>query len=278
VVVAKIAGEYGIIAKALSGESRKKPPTDLVTYEAILRYYEFNASFSEETFFRAFEALRLASEREPDCGLIWSMLARIYSLNYSLELFDLETPLEEATSFAERGVGLDPANQRVRLIRAFVLLINNEVSAGLAECNRALALNPNSLIFLENIGYVLTLLGDWERGPALIRNAIKFNPYYSIISHYALWVDWIHQGDYQKAYLETQNFRTPLLFWDSLLKAATFGLLGRHEEGKLAVETLLKLKPDFPTRGQVLIQNYIKFEEIVLRVIDGLRRVGLNLD
>jgi len=278
VVVAKIAGEYGIIAKALSGESRKRPPTDLATYEAILRYYEFNASFSEETFFRAYEALRLASEREPDCGMVWSLLGRLYAVNYSLELFDLETPLAEAFSFAERGVQLDPANQRARLIRAFVLLINNDVSAGLAECNQALVLNPNSLIFLENIGYMLTLLGDWERGPALIRKAIKLNPYYSVFVHYALWVDWVQQGDDQEAYLETQNFRTPLLFWDSLLKAATFGLLGRHEEGKLATETLLKLKPDFPTRGQVLIQHYIKFEEIVARIVEGLKKVGLSLD
>jgi len=278
VVVAKIAGEYGIIAKALSGESRKRPPTDLATHEAILRYYEFNASFSEETFFRAYEALRLASDREPDCGMVWSLLARLYAANYSLELFDIETPLEMATSFAERGVGLDPANQRVRLIRAFVLLINNDVSAGLAECNQALALNPNSLIFLENIGYLLTLLGDWERGPTLIRKAMRLNPYYSVIAHYALWVDWVRQGDYQEAFLETQNFRTPLLFWDSLLKAATFGLLGRHEEGKLDAETLLKLKPDFPIRGQVLIQHYIKFEEIVARVVEGLEKVGLHLD
>ena len=278
VVAAKIASEHGIIARAVSLESKNKPPTRLETYEAMLRYYEFNLNFCAKTFFSAYEALRLVSEKEPDCGLIWSMLARIYSLNYSLELFDPETPLEEATSFAERGVRLDPANQRVRLIRAFVLLINNQVSAGLAECNRALALNPNSLIFLENIGYVLTLLGDWERGPALIRNTIKFNPYHSIIARYALWVDWIRQGNYHQAYLETQNFRTPLLFWDSLLKAATFGLLGRHEEGKLAVETLLKLKPDFPTRGQVLIQHYIKFEEIVERVIDGLSKVGLKIE
>ena len=278
VVVAKIAGEYGIIAKSLSGESKKRPPTDLATYEAILRYYEFNASFSEETFSRAYEALRLASEREPDCGMVWSLLARLYAGNYSLELFDLETPLAEAFSFAERGVQLDPANQRARLIRAYVLLFRNEISAGLAECNRALALNPNSLIFLENIGYMMTLLGDWECGPTLIRKAIEFNPYYSVIAHYALWVDWVRQGDYQEAYLETQNFRTPLLFWDSLLKAATFGLLGRHEEGKLAAETLLKLKPDFPTRGQVLIQHYIKFEEIVARVFDGLGKVGLDLD
>ena len=39
------------------------------------------------------------------------MLARLYSLNYRLELFDLETPIEKAATFAERGLKLDPTNQ-----------------------------------------------------------------------------------------------------------------------------------------------------------------------
>jgi acyl-coenzyme A synthetase/AMP-(fatty) acid ligase len=68
------------------------------------------------------------------------MLARLYSLNYSLELFDLETPLEKAAAFAEKGVALEPDNQRTRLIMAFILLFKNELSAGLAEVDRALAI------------------------------------------------------------------------------------------------------------------------------------------
>jgi adenylate cyclase len=64
-------------------------------------------------------------------------------------------------------------------------------------------------------------------------------------------VNWICQGDCEKAYIETLNLRTPLLFWDPLIKAATLGLTGRIEEGKKAGEDLLKLKPDFHSRGKV---------------------------
>ena len=277
VIAVKIAGEYGIISKNLSIESKNIPPSDLKTYEAILRYYEFNMVFSGDTFLHALEALKIASVNEPECGLVWAMLGRLYATNYSLELMNLVTPLEEAIGFAEKGVYLNPDNQRTRLILAFARLFSNEVSAGLAEVERALALNPNSLLFIENIGYLLTLFGDWERGPALIRKAIKLNPYYNITVHYALWVDWVRQEKYQQAYLETLNFRKPMLFWDPLIKAATFGLLGRYEEGKRAAEKLIKLKPDFPSRGRVLIKHYIKFEDIVERTIDGLAKVGLKI-
>lgn len=277
-IAGKISSEYGIIAKTLSPESKKHLPSTLKTYEAMLRYYDFNAHFTAETFFDAFEALRHASCKEPDCGLVWSMLARLYAVNYSLELFDLETPLEKAVSFAEKGVQLEPANQRTRLIMAFIRLFENEITAGLAETDRALALNPNSLINLENIGYLLTLCGDWQRGPALIRKAINANPYYSSIVHHTLWLDWVRQKDDPQAYHETLHFRTPMLFWDPLMKAAVLGLLGKTKEGQHAVDTLLKLKPDFAKRGRVLIKHYIKFDDIFDRLLEGLSKAGLSIE
>jgi adenylate cyclase len=280
-VANRIAGiiscEYGIIAKVVSQESKLHPPSTLKAYEAMLRYYEFNAHFSAETFFDAFEALKHASRKEPDCGLVWSMLARLYASNYSLELFDLETPLEKAVLFAERGVKLEPANQRARLIMAFVRLFENKMSAGLVETDRAMALNPNSIIFLENIGYLLTLFGDWQRGPALIRKAIEANPYYSSNVHHTLWVDWVRQKDYAQAYHETLNFRMPLLFWEPLMKAAVCGLLGKTSEGEHSVKALLKLKPEFPKCGRVLIGHYIKFDDILARVIQGLNKAGIDV-
>jgi hypothetical protein len=88
-------------------------------------------------------------------------------------------------------------------------------------------------------------------------------------------LDWVPQRDYPQAYHETPSFRTPLLFWDPLLRAAILGFLGRIEEGNQAKEDLLKCKPDFPARGRVLIEHYIKFEDIVAKVIQGLKKVGI---
>jgi adenylate cyclase len=91
-------------------------------------------------------------------------------------------------------------------------------------------------------------------------------------------LNWFRQKEYERAYQETLNFRMTGNFWEPLAQAATFGQLGRYEEGKRAVENLLKLKPDFSSRGRVLIEYYIKFEEIVERIIDGLSKVGLKIE
>lgn len=276
-VAGKISCEDGIISRTLYFESRNKPPADLKTYEAILRYYEYDQTLTPENFSRAMEALTLAADNEPEAGQVKTMLGRLYANIYSLELSGFETALEKAIAFAEKGVQLNPDNQRARAVLSFVRMIGNEIPGAIAEAERALALNPSSLLFLDSIGYLMTLLGEWERGTALIRKAIDLNPYYKPVVHYALWVDCLRQQKYEGAHLETQRFIRPSIFWDPLAKAATLGQLGRYEEGKQFVKTLLKLRPDFPNRGRILIKHYIKFADIVERVIDGLARVGLEI-
>ncbi len=274
---AKIGSECGIIARTVGRESKDTPATQLKTYQAILRYHDFSANFTQDTFERALEALQLAIDIEPQRGLVWAMLARLYGNNYSLELFDRFMPMGDAVAFAQKGARLEPESQLVRLILAYILMFENNLKEGIAEVDRAILLNPNALLHMENCGYLLTLLGDWQRGTALINKAIEQNPFYNIIVHHALWVDWVRRKEYRMAYMETLNFRTPNLFWEPLMKAAGFGLLGKIDEGRQAAKDLLRLKPDFPSRGLVLIRYYIKFNEIVVRIVKGLQNVGVDL-
>jgi adenylate cyclase len=278
VIAAKIAGERGVISRALSIDADRRKPSELKTYEAILRYYQYDWTLDPVNFSSALQALEHAVRIEPECGQLWSMLARLYGNAYSLDVSGFETALEKALAFAEKGARLTPDNQRARAILALVRMFANELPAARADIEKALALSPNSLFMLDGISYLMTLLGDWERGPALIRKVISLNPFYNPVVHYALWEDCLRREDYEGAYAETMSLRRPAVFWYPRAKAATLGHLGREDEGKKAVEDLLKLKPDFPSRGRVLIGHYIKFEEILDRVIEGLSKSGLILE
>jgi adenylate cyclase len=276
-VAAKIAGEHGVLARTLYNKASNKHSSTLTAYEAILCFYEHEQRQTPETFMRALEALEHASVNNPNCGQIWTMLGRLYGMIYALELPGFETAKDKAVRYAERGVQLDPENQRSRSILAYIRMLCDEITAAREEIERAYAMNPNSLFILDGIAYVMTLLGEWERGPALIRRAIERNPYYKPVVHYALWLDYFRQEKYPEAHLETLHLRMPTFFWESLVKATTYAHLGKYKEGKQAVNELLKYKPDFPSRGRTLIKHYIKFDDIVDRVIKGLHKVGLNI-
>jgi len=277
IIAAKIAQEYGLISQTLSLESQNKLPAEMDTYEALLKFYKHEITFTSETLKDALAALEEAAVREPECSQVWTCLGLLYWQNYTLESIERQTPIEKAIEFAEKGVRLNPSNQRARVALAVARLLNNQLKEGLVEAKNALALNPNSLIFMDVIGHVLAPLGEWNLGTGLIKKAIKLNPYHRPYVYHTLCAEWLRKKEYERAYLETLNFGIPLVFWDPLFQASTLGHLGRTDEGSRFVEALLTIKPNFPDRGRTLIKHWVKTDELFECIIDGLKKSGLEI-
>jgi len=278
-ITAHIASAHGVIFRALSPRSEQRPGRLLTSYQSILKGYTYHQKVDAASYREAYEALQNAHLEDPDCGLVCTMLALMYVDNISMEFFDVrQTPLEEAARLARDGVRLEPRNQLSRIMLARVCHLEGELDAGIAEADAALALNPDSLLFMDAIGYMLSMLGDWDRGEALIREAIRRNPYYRVFVHYATWLNAFRRAEYERALAETRYLPGVASFWDPLSRAATLGQLGRHEESRAAIRELLALKPGFPERGRVLIGRYVKPPELQQRIIDGLAAGGLDLD
>lgn len=278
IIAAKISGDFGIISRLVTSESRHKPSTKLSTYEAILRCYEYEQNISPDSFTRSMEALNIAAEKDPNCGRIWASLSFHFGTIYNLDIPGFEKPLEKAVEYAEKAALLDPHCQRAIGTLALIRFYSDELAIAIDEVYRAIDLNPNSLFVLDGLAYILILSGDWDHGAAIAQKVIKANPFHRAVLHDALWVNYLRLGSYNYAYHEAMHGRRPWLFWDPLIKASTLGLLGNEPEGQKYAEKLLKLRPDFPVNGRKLIQRYVKFEEIAGRIEQGLEQVGVQLD
>jgi adenylate cyclase len=274
----RVAGGNAVIPRHLSGLCRNKVVPDLTTYEAMLRYWEYYTLRTRQSYVRAIGALEHAVAHEPSCGQAWSMLASLYADNYCLEIVDLPTTLEKAAAFAEKGVSLDPTNRCARMILAYVRFVEDKLQEARHEAKTAYRLCPNSLMVLDIIGWVMALAGEWKRGENYIKKAMQLNPYHRPWVRHALLLNWFKEEDYEKAYQESLHFMMPESHWDQLLKASACGHLGRIEEGQACVRALLALKPDFAQRGRILIGRYVKFEDIVDRIIEGLGKLGMNIE
>jgi len=277
-IAAQIAGEFGVITRTTSQQLGSRL-TDLTTYEAILKGYAYHQSTSPAAYVQAFEALQQVRAREPECGLVCTMLALLYMDNIALEFFELDrTPLDEAVHLAREGALAMPDSQFSRLVLAWGHSLENRLDLALSEAEAALALRPESLLFMDAIGYLMLLLGEWERGEQLVRKAIDQNPYFAVYARYGLWLNAIRQQDYARALEETEITIEIGDFWGPLSRAATLGLLGRSAEGRDAVQQLLLMKPGFRERGRLLIGHYVKFPEIVDQIVEGLALAGLDID
>jgi adenylate cyclase len=274
---ATLAEEHGILASHLRGDSSQRPSTKANAYEAILRYHHFELTHEPQAYVDAFTALRQAVDSNPDCALCWSYLARLGGTHWSLGIPGEIIPIEDSIAAARRGSTLSPTDVRCRLVLAYVLLLGDQVDEARAEADAALELSGMSTFLLDGIGYVLTLSGDWERGPELIRKAVQVNPFPRRACYCALWVDALRRDDPAEALAAARKSWPESYFWTPLMQAVALVDADRLKEAANSIEQLLQITPDFPQRAHWLITRYVKFDDLVRRIEDALVTAGLEL-
>jgi len=276
-VVTAVGSEYGIIARRLAAESRKKRPAELSTYEAMLRYYSYQIAPSPAASAACFEALGAAVVREPDYGPAWSALATLHCQMYIFDVPGLDDPLATGLAHAQRGVYLEPGRQLSRLILAYASLLADDLDTYSSEAETALSLNPNNPYAAGATGYMNVLAGEFERGCRLIDRAKAISPVRPHWFRHGYYFAQFGRGDYQGAFdaLTPVGVADP---WEPALYSAALGKLGRAEEASSTNAALRAWKPDFGRRAHELIQRAIKSPELVDDFMDGLRSAGALQD
>lgn len=274
-VVGSIASEYGVMARRLSAESRKKPPAELETYEAMLRYYSHQTAPTPETARACFDALGCAAATEPDYGPVWSALATLYCQMYTFDVSGFDDALENALEHARKGVFLEPGSQLGRLILAYASYLADDSQSFHEESQNALALNANSPYTVGAIGYFHVLRGEVERGLPLLDRAIAANPCHPAWFHSGHVINLLIQREYETALAETRTHLPFMSFWDDVMLAAVLGRLGRIDEARPHVDRVIDHKPDFAGRARELFRRSLKIDAVVDDLTDGLRTAGL---
>lgn len=274
-VVTAIGSEYGIIARRLSSESRKKAPAELDTYEAMLRYYTHQIHPSPESSRTCFVALQRAVEREPEYGPAWSALATLHCQMYTFDTPGFDDPLGTALRFARRGVFLEPGSQLARLILAYASYLAEDPVTFHQEIETALTLNPNSPYTVGTAGYFHVMQGDFERGLPLLDRAIAVNPCHPEWFHAGYVIHDLCRHDFERALQELQQHRPFLTFWLDVAYAAVLALLDRLDEARSHLAKVEEQKPDFAARARELLRRTVKIDALVEQILEALSLAGL---
>lgn len=278
IIAARIGAEQGVIVRMLARENQVRSGAVPDATGAILRCHHFLLSRQVAELAPALQALQQVTAREPGISVAWSCLARLHLMSHSCELSDAATSIELAIDSASRAVLLDPASARARCVLAAALLVKGELQAALNELEQVLLFNSRSLAYREIVGWLMALAGDWGRGMALLRDAAKRNPFCLPHVKHGLWADYLRRDEFASAYGAAIECEDSGFFWRELMIASSLGLLGRVSEARASATELLRAKPQFPQRGRILIDHYIKLPELRERIIAGLRNAGLILN
>ncbi len=207
------------------------------------------------------------------------MLSRLWSAHFSHELSGKPEGIDRALECGYKAVALRPDDPSARASLAYALLLDGQIEACCEQAARVLEKNPHTLFFMDAIGYLLTLSGDWDRGSQLSLLSIQLNPYPRSVVHCGLWLDAIRREDDEAALSHANNFHTGGTFWKPLMRLTAGVLSGQSDQDEISgqADALLAEKPNFASDGRRLIRHYVKFPDIRSRIEAGLRGAGIFL-
>jgi adenylate cyclase len=280
-VSAIIANNYGLIAQADLEKAQGRPPKSFDAYDCVLRYYHYQRTVDQQEHAKIRACLERAVELDPDYADAWAVLANIYAQEYRFGYNprpELGDPHGRALTAAYRAVELEPRNPTAQMILANVLFDRHDLEGFRATGKRAIDLNPNDPDLLAHYGMRLTYTGEWQRGVALVTQAIALNPahpqwYLNPLTYYHY-----ETGDYGQALMDSQRQEDSGQIWWLLFRAMILGQLGRSEEAQPVIEAALTRKPDVCERFFDMARTWNIPDPQIKHMADGLRKAGLAIE
>ncbi|MDL2718906.1 MAG: protein kinase [Acidobacteriota bacterium] len=273
-IVSTCADSFGVLARSISDAVREKDSAELTPYEALMRFFGYHHRLTPVGHAEAREALERAVQRAPANADCWAVLSWVYSHEHAHGFNARPGSLDRALAAARRAVDLAPSSHLAHQALAVVLFFRKEPAGSKSAAERAIALNPldgsNEAIFL------VTFLGDWEGGCALIRRAMERNPHHPGWYRLVLGFNEYRKGSYREALDEAVKANAPDIFWTHVMLAAVHGQLGDLAAAGNALNNLLAQREDFAQTGEALMGKWFD-SRLVEHFMDGLRKAGLDL-
>ena len=176
-----------------------------------------------------------------------------------------------------RALALDPNSQLAHWAKAIIHHAARDTEMFLAEAERAVALNPNDAMTTLYMGHYMALMGNWDRGLALVDKAVALQPPWAILANEGLMNgNHMYQREFEKALeISYEVGDNDYLSW--VIRASLLGNLGRVEDAKLAVSNLRRVFPGFTiemAREQSEKRNFPP--ELTEILVHGLHIAGLD--
>ena len=278
-IVVKLAAH---VNKAEIERTINKRPETWQAYDYFLQAADTHASFGASwKAAELYEARRLLEQTlaiDPNYARAYAKLAQNHITAWLTSLDgDHLSPacLDRAYHLARKAVQLDPNLPEARAVLGFVLVRRREHEAAVAECEKAMALNPNFTDW--RLGNILLLSGDPVRAIEAGERHMRLDPFYAPITAAFLALAHYVLRQYAQALplLRECASRGPKFPAVHVLLAATHAQLGNIEQARAEAAEVLRFDPKWTIDGTQALVTPFKRPEDAEHFFDGLRKAGL---
>jgi adenylate cyclase len=217
----------------------------------------------------------------PEVPTAYLLMANVHSLDYWFG--STRSPREsvnKAIELVQKALALDDTLAEAHGFLGYLYTQKREYEKGIAQGERAVALNPGDPTVLTYYAMSLNFAGRSEEAITLLQKAIRLNPigsYYNHVSNNQLGNALMYTGRYEEAVSAYKKViqRTPNYMWSHIQLTATYSMMGREKEARAEAAEVLRINPKFSLDFYAKT-SLLKDQSVKDNIINALRKAGLK--
>jgi adenylate cyclase len=270
------------VNKAEAERTLLKPPASWRAYEYFVRGADILASYwSSVKVADLYESRRLLEQSlaiDPGFARAYASLSTTWIIAWRnrLDKHHLDpAALDEAHRTANRAVQLNPSLPQAHASLGVVLAWKRQHDAGVAEFEKAVALNPNFTDW--RMAIALVYAGQSERAVEVLKAHMRLDPFYVPLAPHWLGLAHYTLGQFPEALaaLSECALRAPNYGAAHLWLAATHARMGQMDAARSEAEKMLALDPGFTIERVAKSTITFKQKETEEDCFEAMRHAGL---
>jgi len=255
-----------------------KGTNSLDAYLLFLQGWKEAGSMNKDGNFLGRQLAEKAIALDPKYALAYNLLATTYMNEVILGLSeDPRVSLKKAMELTQKAIALDNSLAWPHALLGFIYTLMRQHDKGIAECEQAVNLEPNSAISYFYLSLAFKYAGRPKEAITMAKEAIRLNPippgfyYQNLTNSYCL------TGQYEEAIavgkeatrVEPNNFTVRAFL------TVAYSLHGREKEARIEAAEVLRINPKFRVDSWA---KTIPFKSEAGRelTIGALRKAGLK--
>lgn len=255
-----------------------KGTNNLDAYLLFLQGWKETGSMNKDSNFLGRQMAEKAIALDPKFAIAYNLLATTYMNEVVLGISDdPRLSLKRAMELTQKAIALDNSLSWPHALLGWIYTLTMQHDKGIAECEQAVNLEPNSAISYFYLSLALKYAGRPKEAIPMAKEAVRLNPippgfYYQNLTHlYCL------TGQYEEAIkagkeatrIEPNNFTVRAFL------TVAYSLHGREKEARIEAAEVLRINPKFLVDSWAKTMPF-KNEADKEMTIGALRKAGLK--
>jgi len=262
-----------------AGWMSAKGTKNLEAYLKVMQATQLRSALTKENMARSRKLSEEAIALDPGYAMAYSSAAGALANEVYLGAYkNTKEALERATKLAEKGVALDDSLALAHGVLSWVCIMSRDFDRGVAEAERAVAMEPGSGLSYTTLGLSLNYAGRYEEAIPALKNAIRLMPIPSAVCLNNLGFSYRMLGRYEESIASLKQLiqREPDSMTGHLHLAATYVMAGKEPEARAEAAEILRINPNFSLEQFAKTTPMKNQADLMDRWVEPLRKAGLK--